>query len=405
MRFNLLRRPVRFVLLALSLSTAGAPAQWQMLNSNTTASLRGIDSVMTKDGAPSGIAWASGANGTVLRTLDGGDRWTACAVPQGAATLDFRGIQAWDAQNAIVMSSGSGNLSRLYGTADGCKTWKLLLANPDEDGFWDAVRFPTRRLGFVLGDPVASPRKGWEPQFALYVTEDGGAHFRRWSYKALEADPESAGVFAASNSAMLVSPAEGPHGWIWFASGGKGGAHVFQSVYFADVKSPFSGAKSPDGGWPIAGMSWETARVPLARGAAAGGFSIAARGHETDANRDWIYTANLVAVGGDYTRPDASRHAAVYSVDGGKSWHASSRPPSGYRSAVAYDEAHQAFIAVGPTGTDASFDGGKTFSALQPLPGDDPGANRNWNSLSLPFVVGSDGRIGRLEAGTFSFSR
>ena len=41
-------------------------APWEMLQSGTTAGLRGIDSV---DGT---IAWASGTAGTVLRTLDGG---------------------------------------------------------------------------------------------------------------------------------------------------------------------------------------------------------------------------------------------------------------------------------------------------------------------------------------------
>ena len=55
---------------------------------------------------------------------DGGYLWQGCAIPPGAEKLDFRGIQAFDENTAIVMSSGKGDLSRLYKTTDGCRTWK-----------------------------------------------------------------------------------------------------------------------------------------------------------------------------------------------------------------------------------------------------------------------------------------
>ncbi len=123
-------------LLVFLLAACGvAHAQWEIQNSGTTADLRGIDNV------GGGVAWASGTNGTVLRTEDGGYLWQACAVPPGAEHLDFRGIQAFDANTAIVMSSGKGDLSRLYKTTDGCHTWKLVFTNPDKDGFWDALFF------------------------------------------------------------------------------------------------------------------------------------------------------------------------------------------------------------------------------------------------------------------------
>ena len=77
-----------------------AHGQWEFQTSNTTADLRGIHSL------GNGVAWASGTNGTVLRTEDGGYVWQTCAVPPGAEKLDFRGIQGFDANTAIVMSSG-----------------------------------------------------------------------------------------------------------------------------------------------------------------------------------------------------------------------------------------------------------------------------------------------------------
>ncbi len=59
-----------FAALAAAQSPAPALTVWQMQESGTTAGLRGIDSV---DGT---VAWASGTNGTVLRTIDGGAHWT-----------------------------------------------------------------------------------------------------------------------------------------------------------------------------------------------------------------------------------------------------------------------------------------------------------------------------------------
>ena len=137
------------LILLTFLVASSSQAQWTLQTSNTTADLRGIHSI------GGGVAWASGTNGTVLRTEDGGYVWQSCTVPPGAEKLDFRGIQAFDANTAIVMSSGKGDLSRLYKTTDGCHSWKLVFSNPDtrrvlgcdllrSDGKW----------GWLLGDPV-----------------------------------------------------------------------------------------------------------------------------------------------------------------------------------------------------------------------------------------------------------
>jgi photosystem II stability/assembly factor-like uncharacterized protein len=116
-------------------AVTSAQAQWTMQQSNTAASLRGIHNV------GDGVVWASGAQGTVLHTTNDGQTWHTCTVPPSAEKLDFRGIQAFDANTAIVMSSGAGGLSRLYKTIDACRTWKLVFTNPDESGFWDAIQF------------------------------------------------------------------------------------------------------------------------------------------------------------------------------------------------------------------------------------------------------------------------
>jgi hypothetical protein len=105
-----------------------------------------------------------------------------------------------------------------------------------------------------------------------------------------------------------------------------------------------------------------------------------------------------VAVGGDYKKPDAPYRTAAYSSDGGLSWKLAQTSPHGYRSAVAYDADAKTWITVGPNGTDISTDDGKNWRALNPDAAlhEAPDADRNWNALSLPFVVGPHGRIGKL---------
>jgi hypothetical protein len=63
---------------------------------------------------------------------------------------------------------------------------------------------------------------------------------------------------------------------------------------------------------------------------------------------------------------------------------------------VAYYVPAKAWIAVGPNGTDISTDDGRNWHALKPTAEESPDADKNWNALSLPFVVGPNGRIGKL---------
>ena len=94
-----------------------------------------------------------------------------------------------------------------------------------------------------------------------------------------------------------------------------------------------------------------------------------------------------VVVGGDYKRPEGTIRTAAYSKDGGQSWKVSTTPPHGYRSVVQWSESLKLWITAGTNGSDISRDDGKTWQPLD---------NGNWNALSLPFVVGPNGRIARL---------
>lgn len=329
-----------------------------MQNSTTTANLRGIHAV------GGGVAWASGANGTVLRTEDSGYMWQSCAMPPGAEKLDLRGIWAWDANTAIVMSSGPGDQSRLYKTTDGCSHWKLLYTNPDKDGFWDAMVFRSRTRGYLLGDPV-------QGSFAFFTTDDGGKSWKRSVAAGLASDQDAKGAFAASNSSLLGVMQEP----VAFGTVG--------SFFYAQSLVGTVSFSAQPGSQVSMREQWTRTQVPLAAGGDTSGiFSLG--WHEGKVKG---YGYSLVAVGGDYKRPSGSTGTAAWTADGGKTWNAASKPPHGYRSAVAFDSEHNAWIAVGPNGTDVSYDDGKTWSSL------DAG---NWNALSLPWVVGPGGRMAKL---------
>ncbi|HEX9254450.1 MAG TPA: YCF48-related protein, partial [Candidatus Angelobacter sp.] len=122
------------VLLACFLFVLPASAQWQQQLSGTDVQLRGVSAVSER------IAWVSGAKGTVLRTIDGGEHWTKVDVP-GAEALDFRDIQAFDWDTAFVLSIGPGEQSRIYKTTDGGKTWQLQFTNKDPKAFYDCFAF------------------------------------------------------------------------------------------------------------------------------------------------------------------------------------------------------------------------------------------------------------------------
>lgn len=358
---------------------------WVMQSSGTTAKLRGIHAV------GGGVAWASGSEGTVLRTEDSGYMWQRCAMPPEAEKLDFRGIWAWNENTAIVMSSGPGNLSRLYKTTDGCSHWKLVFTS-DPHGFLDALVFLDQQHGIVLGDPSQIDAKINPVEagfiFRMSVTNNGGEDWipvidpdsRTFPEpgRNLEPMPKET-FFAASNSSMMVNA-----DWLWI---GTNRARVlwrrvrFHGAVVGFLSAGMGGQLDPE--CLCAGldwMDWQSTETPIAHGNDSSGiFSLAFR--------DGVHG---IAVGGDYKKPTESGGTAARTEDGGKHWTAATKPPHGYRSAVAWDADAKAWIAAGTNGSDVSYDDGKTWAALD---------HGNWNALSLPWVVGPDGRIAKLDAG------
>ena len=134
--------------------------------------------------------------------------------------------------------------------------------------------------------------------------------------------------FAASGTCLVTSGGRDA----WFGSGG-GASRVFHSR---------------DGG-----LNWTAVAAPIPAAAAGGVFSLAFRNPREG-----------VIVGGDFTAPDNGVDASGFTRDGGATW-TGGGDLSGYRSGVDWVTfAHATLIAVGPTGSDISFDGGRNWKAF-----------------------------------------
>jgi photosystem II stability/assembly factor-like uncharacterized protein len=306
-------------------------------NSGTDVQLRGISAVSGK------VAWASGAKGTVLRTIDGGATWQKLEIV-GTEALDFRDIQAFDQNTAFVLSIGPGDQSRIYKTEDGGKIWQRQFTNADPKAFYDCFAFWDSKHGIALSDSVDS-------KFPLLATTDG-ANWNPVAVKKMPAALPNEGAFAASGTCIATFGKND----VWFGTGGPA-ARVFHS---ADR-----------------GQTWTVAETPIIHGAATQGiFSLA-----------FWSAKDGVAVGGDYKEPTKAQSMAAFTQDGGKTWTLAAHPPSGYRSAVAVGTSNT-LVAVGTSGADVSLDSGNNWSAL---------FTEDLNALALNgnlgWAVGPNGKI------------
>jgi photosystem II stability/assembly factor-like uncharacterized protein len=307
---------VHATLLAFVFATASS-AQWIKQSVNTAASFRGLSVVSEK------IVWASGTGGTVIRTIDGGKTWEVMTVP-GAEKLDFRDIEAFDADTAFVLSIGNGESSRIYKTSDGGATWKLQFTNKNEKAFFDAIACWSKTFCLAMSDPV-------DGRFIILSTVDGGAS---WKIEQRFEGPtarEGEAAFAASGTCIIATP----------------DSKAFLIVSGGSTARVSRGSRRTDGG-----IAWQTYDTPITKGTSGSGiFSIAMR----DAN-------NGVIVGGNYEKPDDRNDTFATTSDGGIHWKLGARP-NGYRSGVAFVD-RDTLVAVGTNGSDISY-----------------GRSLNWESL------------------------
>ena len=335
----------RLLLAAIVCCSAAATAQqkWTPQMTGVTARLRGISAVNDR------VVWASGTNGAVVRTSDGGDSWEMLPVPN-TEQLDFRDIDAFSSSTAYVLSIGNGELSRIYKTTDGGKQWVLQLANKDPKIFLDAMAFWSEERGVAFSDSA-------DGQFVIFTTINGGRSWERVPAESLPAALPNEGAYAASGTNVATFGSD--HVWI-----GTTASRVLSS---ADR-----------------GRTWSVAKTPLPTSAAAGIFSIAFRS-----------PTHGIVVGGDYEKEGEAVDNAAVTTDGGKTW-TLSKGLTGFRSAISFlPGSKSTWVAVGPLGVDLTLDDGRTWKAIGTGGGFhtfafSPRGRRGWGA-------GNRGVIARLE--------
>jgi photosystem II stability/assembly factor-like uncharacterized protein len=293
-------------------TAGGATPSWQLSSTGVTARFRGLAPVSDK------VAWVAGSAGTILRTLDGGRSW-ASVGPAAAAALQFRDIEAVDARHAVALTIGEGEDSRIYTTSDGGTTWAETFRNEEPTAFYDCITFLDKRHGLALSDPV-------DGKFRILATADGGRSWAVQSGKGMPAALTGEFAFAASGTCLVSAG-----GRAYFATGGGASARVFSSAN--------------------GGRTWNVTDTPIPSGPSAGVYSLAFRDAE-----------HGIAVGGDYAVPDTAPDGSATTRDG-KTWTVSATVPGEYRSGAAWVD-HRTALAVGPTGSDISRDGGKTWTGF-----------------------------------------
>jgi photosystem II stability/assembly factor-like uncharacterized protein len=302
---------------------------WSVQTSGIDTNLRGVSAAYfgkPMAGQPGDVlqvrhiaVWACGSNGVILTSIDFGKTWKRLHVA-GGDSLDFRSIVAFDAKTALVMSSGEGDKSRIYKTADGGETWKLEFTDKRPSFFFDAL--VCKSECYALSDPV-------DGKFVL-VGAQNGENWKELSGDGMPAALPGEGAFAASGTALAIDN----DGDLFFGTGGGKAARVFHSPDF--------------------GKTWTATDTPIASGNASSGiFSIV------------LDAKLLIAVGGDYKDPKRTDRVAAYSLDDGKTWQLSAQQPGGYRSAVVL--LYGATLAVGPTGEDISEDQGAHWKNIGTL--------------------------------------
>ncbi|KAI4935929.1 hypothetical protein J4E85_001256 [Alternaria conjuncta] len=270
------------------------PLSWTLTPTNSTQQFRGLSPVDEK------VLWVSGTSGTILRTSNSGRTWVDVSpqfVSENASDFQFRDIQAFSKKNAVALSIGEGNLSRIYKTDNG-------------EGH-----------GVAMSDPV-------DGKFRLLETWDGGAHWSIVSNKTMP--PALDGEFGFAASGTCIEAAAGR--W-YIASGGVDPGRIFYTT-----------SDSVSHGWQVANSS-------ISGGAAAGVFSVRFRDtrHGIAVGGDYEQptasnnTASWSNDGGVSWRKADSFPRGYRS---GVSWVPGRR---------------QTAVAVGTSGSDVTIDGGRNW--------------------------------------------
>lgn len=303
-------------------------------------SFRGLSVVDNK------IAWVSGTKGIVGKTSNGGNTWEWFTV-QGYDSIDFRDIEAFDKNRAVIMGIGSPGYILL--TEDGGKSWQKVYENNHPQLFMDAMHFWNDMSGIIIGDPI-------DGRFFILRSFDGG---KTWMEPDAGNRPEAIegeACFAASGSNITALDRDEA----CFITGG-----TASRIFIRD----------------------KAIEIPLNTGASSGANAVAVADNNKYNGGRLIYV-----VGGDFSNDTLRKGNSAYSTNGGITWNIPEIPPFGYRSSIEFISKKN-LISCGTSGVDYSSDRGITWSNIS-----QEGFHvvKKAKKGKLVLLAGRNGRIARL---------
>ncbi len=332
----------RFLLnmaLILYVSQNGFAQRIEILNSGTGVSFRGLSVVNNH------TLWVSGSKGTVGISTNSGKSWHFLVV-EGYETRDFRDIEAFDGQTAVIMAVGEPAV--ILRTSNAGKTWKKVYENNVQGMFLDAMEFWNDQNGMVVGDPINN-------RFFVARTSDGGRSWKEVPNDRRPMADSGEACFAASGTNLRLW--EGTESC--FVSGG--------------LKSRLFGRGAP-------------INLPVAQGKETQGANSVAV---------WLKgnsTPHIIVVGGDFNADSSRMGNCVLSRDGGKSWIRPSNPPYGYRSCVEFISSTK-LVSCGLNGVDLSYDEGLNWNNISATGFHVCRKAKNGDAI---YLAGLNGYIGRI---------
>ena len=263
------------------------------------------------------VVWASGSNGKVTKSVDGGNTFRWMTV-EGYGKRDFRDIEAFDSSSAIIMAVDTPAI--ILKTTDGGKTWRKVFEDLRPGMFLDAMDFSGKN-GVVIGDPING-------KAFMAVTSDKGDSWIPEETPDSMMDGEA--FFASSGSNIKLLGAKRGSKTL-FVSGG------IQSRLFYNGKA--------------IKMSIQSGRN-----------SSGANGLAMHPNQQ-----QGIIIGGDFAN-DKRRDSAMllFSLYPTIKFRNPVTPPSGYKSAAVF-LSQSTVLSCGTSGVDLSVDGGLNWKNISNL--------------------------------------
>lgn len=333
----------------LFLTCAVNAQQIKVLESGKRVSFRGLSVVNDQ------VFWASGSNGSVVRSTDGGKSLQWISVP-GYEKRDFRDIEAFSTDTALIMAIAEPAV--ILKTTDGGKNWKKVFEDTTKGMFLDAMdQYPNGTM-IVVGDPV---------QGLLFaaMSMDNGDSWQVMPVKDVKKDvrkvKDTEAMFASSGTNIKLIPEKDFGTPTLLVTGGSNAS--IKDLYYHSFNDS----------------------LPMMQG-----------GTSTGANSIdyWSKTKSAVIVGGDFSKDTIATDncVLVHFKKGKLVFSKPSVPPHGYRSCVIYLNDKE-LVTCGTSGIDVSKDGGQTWQLISKESFHVVQKARNGKAI---FLAGGNGRIAQL---------